>query len=389
MFLWYFPAQNGNTKAPLLIWLQGGPGGSSLFGLFAENGPMDLTSDLQPIARPSTWNAEYSMLFIDNPVGAGYSYTGTGNGYCKDETCVANNLYSLLTQFYQVFTEEIPNPLFVTGESYAGHYVPAISYKIHKMNQNNPTIFINLKGLAIGDGWIDPVNMVPAYPDLIFNIGMADEREKRVLQEYSDRTVEAILDQNWQEAFEVWDEMINGDIYPYPNYFHNISGSNDYDNFLNTNAPASFDYFYPYVTSPDVRTAIHVGDLPFNDGSICESNLVEDFMKSLKPELETLLDAGYPTLIYSGQLDVIIGATLTEAFMPTVDWAGQDEYIAASKIIWYDPQTPTDVAGYVRQVRNLQQVIIKGAGHIAPADQPWRSLDMITRFVEGRGYLNG
>lgn len=49
-------------------------------------------------------------------------------------------------------------------------------------------------------------------------------------------------------AFEVWDRMLNGDIFPYPNYFHNISGSNDYDNFLNTNAPKSFGYYHPFMT---------------------------------------------------------------------------------------------------------------------------------------------
>jgi len=328
------------------------------------------------------------MIFIDNPVGAGFSYTGTGTGYCTNETCVANNLYSLMQTFYTVFPEEIFNDLYITGESYAGHYVPAFGYKIHEMNQKSPppAIVMPLKGIAIGDGWVDPVNMVPAYPDLIYNIGMADENQKRKIQEYCDGTVDAIIAEQWIQAFDIWDEFINGDEYPYPNYFHNISGSNDYDNLLNTNAPASFSYYYEYVNEPSVRDAIHVGNQPFNDGSACEANLLGDFMKSLRPQLTTLLDANYKVLIYSGQLDIIIGATLTEAFMPLIPWSGQQEYIQADRLIWYSPYDPEEVAGYVRVVKNLQQVIVRGAGHIVPGDQPWRALDMITRFISDVPY---
>jgi vitellogenic carboxypeptidase-like protein len=99
MFFWYFPAQNGDANAPLIIWLQGGPGGSSMFGLFSEMGPWSLDEKLNLIPRPETWNGKYKMLFIDNPVGAGYSSPATEGGYCTNtRECVAANLHSLLTQ---------------------------------------------------------------------------------------------------------------------------------------------------------------------------------------------------------------------------------------------------------------------------------------------------
>jgi len=387
MFIWYFPPQTGNINAPLIIWLQGGPGGSSLFGLFAENGPLDLTEDLEVFARTTTWNQKYGMIFIDNPVGAGFSYTGTGQ-YCTNETCVANNLYSLLLTFYAVFPETAGNDLYITGESYAGHYIPAFGYKIFQENnkQPPPPFKIPLKGVAIGDGWVDPINMIPAYPNLFWNLGLADENQRRRVEEYCDDTIDNIIAENWVEAFNIWDEMINGDVYPYPNYYHNITGSNDYDNFMDTNPPASFDYFSEYVNQPYVRQAIHVGDAPFNDGSVCEKNLLGDFMKSLKPQLTTLLDNNYKVLIYSGQLDIIIGAVLTESFLPTVAWNGQQQYIMADRIIWKVQPTDSEVAGYVRVVKNMQQVIVRGAGHIVPADQPDRALDMITRFIDGVPY---
>jgi vitellogenic carboxypeptidase-like protein len=143
--------------------------------------------------RPITWNTEYDMLFIDNPVGAGFSYTTKDEGYCKDtHECVARNLYSCILQFYTMFPAKQTNPLWITGESYGGHYVPAISYYIHTKNQANPDIVIPFKGCAIGDGWIDPVNMIGGYPDMIYNMGLCDENEKVKIQDYCDRSVAAI-----------------------------------------------------------------------------------------------------------------------------------------------------------------------------------------------------
>merc|ERR1711871_577259 len=134
--------------------------------------------------------------------------------------------------------------------------------------------------------------------------------------------------------------------------------------------------------------AVHVGNATLNDGHLCEMHLVEDFMVSFKSELATLLDAKYKVLIYSGQLDVIIGASLTERFMPTVPWSGMKQYWNAERKVWRITPTDPEVAGFVREVENLTQIIVRGAGHIVPADQPKRALDMITRFVEGRHYIN-
>ena len=118
MFWWFFPKPN----KPLLIWLQGGPGGSSMFGLFAEMGPFNANAQKELVKREKgAWTDEYAMLFIDNPVGAGFSFTTSDDGYCNDsKVCVASNLYSLLQQFYGVFPDMLQQQLFITGESYGG-----------------------------------------------------------------------------------------------------------------------------------------------------------------------------------------------------------------------------------------------------------------------------
>lgn len=398
MFTWYFPAQNKDPNAPVVIWLQGGPGAASTFGLFAEMGPLSLEKDaaaesgFRVVDKPSTWNKQYDMLFIDNPVGAGFSYTTTDGGYCRDtKECVARNLYSALDQFYKVFPQKLRNGLWITGESYGGHYVPAISYYIHEQNKKTgadaPRVRIPFRGCAVGDGWIDPVEMLPAYPDMLYNQGSIDESEKAQITALVTDAAQKIRDGDYKGSFDVWDKMLNGDVWPYANLFHNFTGSNDYDNFMRTNAPEELDYFGAFLNAPSVRRSLHVGNHTMQDGHDCEMHLLSDFMVSLKEELAALMDdPAYRVVVYSGQLDVIIGAALTERFLPTVQWAGAAEYKKAKKAVWRIKPTDTEVAGYVRQVRNFTQVVIRGAGHLCPFDQPERSLDMIERLVEGRAY---
>jgi vitellogenic carboxypeptidase-like protein len=190
-------------------------------------------------------------------------------------------------------------------------------------------------------------------------------------------------------AFNLWDEMLNGDIFPYPNYFHNITGSNNYDNLMMTNNPPDESYFAKYLNQPDIRKAIHVGDACFGcNAGTCEKNLMSDFHVSLRPELESILKKGLRVLVYSGQLDIIIASALTERFLPYLEWQRSENFLAAPKKVWRVEATDVEVAGFVQEVPGFQRVVVRGAGHIVPFDQPRRSLDMITRFVEGLAYTN-
>ena len=134
MFFWSFPAQSRNPAAPLVIWLQGGPGGSSMFGALVENGPFSVdSSTLEPVAREFNWNTDHHLLYIDNPVGAGFSFT-ENNGYVENEQEVSENLYSLLEQWYHVFPAMRACDLWITGESYvsseAGREEAGYGYQI-------------------------------------------------------------------------------------------------------------------------------------------------------------------------------------------------------------------------------------------------------------------
>ena len=112
----------------------------------------------------------------------------------------------------------------------------------------------------MGDGWIDPVNMLGGYPDMMYNQGLLSELERGLIKKLSDEAADLIRAGEYLKSFDVWDKMLNGDVWPYGNLFHNLTGLNDYDNFMNTDPPEELDYFGPYLSAPSVRKALHVGN---------------------------------------------------------------------------------------------------------------------------------
>ncbi|XP_060052016.1 probable serine carboxypeptidase CPVL isoform X1 [Erinaceus europaeus] len=384
LFFWFFPAQVQPSDAPVVLWLQGGPGGSSLFGLFVENGPYFVTSNLTVRARDFPWTNTLSMLYIDNPVGTGFSFTDDSHGYAVNEDDVAENLYSALIQFFQLFPEYKNNDFYATGESYAGKYVPAIAYYIHILNPRMDTQ-INLKGIAIGDPYSDPESIIEGYAAFMYQVGLLDENQRKYFQKQCDESIKYIKEKKWFRAFEIMDKLLDGDLTSDSSYFQNVTGCSNYYNILQCKDPEDQLYYGKFLSLPQVRQAIHVGNRTFNDGSEVEKYLREDTVKSVKPWLTEIMN-NYKVLIYSGQLDIIVAAPLTEQSLMTMNWKGAQKYKKAERKIWKIFKSDNEVAGYVRQADNFSQVIVRGGGHILPYDQPLRSFDMINRFVFERGW---
>ncbi|VDO71668.1 unnamed protein product [Haemonchus placei] len=148
------------TQAPLVLWLNGGPGSSSLEGLFFENGPFRIGKDGQTVTRnPYAWNQFANVLYLESPVGVGYSYSTDGQlpQYSDDVTAAEN--YVALVDFFNLYPEYQTRPFYTTGESYAGVYIPTLSALLIQGIQNG-TLNINYKGLAIGNGVLNkPTDM--------------------------------------------------------------------------------------------------------------------------------------------------------------------------------------------------------------------------------------
>lgn len=190
LFYWFFEisdASKNNDMTPLIVWLNGGPGASSMTGLLAELGPYRLTKDGHLIPNPYSWSSVGHLLFFDQPVGTGYSTVRDDNGYVTNQDDMAQQLYRAIQGFLELHPEYVSNPMFICGESYAGKYVPSISHYIHERNaelalgsgdrKSSDDVVVNLKGVAIGNGEMWPVLQTRSVPDYALALGLIDSQQ--------------------------------------------------------------------------------------------------------------------------------------------------------------------------------------------------------------------
>ncbi|KAK4875528.1 hypothetical protein RN001_011950 [Aquatica leii] len=377
LFFWFFPSEINYESAPVVLWLQGGPGASSLIGLFVEIGPFYVKNKHGLKRRPHYWSQTHSVIYIDSPVGSGYSFTDK-EGLAQNQTLIGQHLYSALLQFFQLFPELQKNAFFVTGESYAGKYVPVLSYEIMKQNPSAKQK-INLEGLAIGNGLCDPENQL-GYAEYLYQIGLIDIATKSIVQTMVDEGIKKIHKQQWEEASDDLHKIIIGSDNEF-SLFKNVTGFSNYFNILYLNDTTT-DNMEKYVIRSDVKAAIHVGNTAFSDGNEVLRAMKSDFAKSVAPLFTELLD-NYKVLLYNGQLDVIIAYPLTVNFIQKLKFSGSEEYKTAKRHQWI---IDGDVAGYVKQAGNLTEILVRNSGHFVPTDQPVWALDMLTRFTGGKPF---
>ncbi|XP_018496916.1 probable serine carboxypeptidase CPVL [Galendromus occidentalis] len=380
LFFWFFPARNLRKDAPTLLFLQGGPGASSMFSIFIETGPYRINEKLTTELREVAWSHDFNMLYIDNPVGTGFSFTGSDAGFVTTEEEVGRDLFEALQQFFTLFNEYADNEFYVSGESYAGKYVPATAYTIHK---NRGRAKMKLSGIIIGDGWTDPINMMD-YDQLLQQLGLISAIQADHFKKVQDQAKAFIRQGNYGNAYKIMNELMDGDQLPYKSYFYNATGLDFYFNLLQSSAPPEFEYYPKFLQLNETRRAIHVGSLPFNDGSKVENKLMLDQYVSAKAFVEEILNNDYKVLIYNGQLDLIVPYALTMKFIRNLDWKNASKFISAPRTIWKNPAgTPV---GYVHRLGNFTEALVRNAGHMVPYDQPVNALDLITRFIYNKPF---
>ncbi|KAI0327526.1 alpha/beta-hydrolase [Cubamyces sp. BRFM 1775] len=164
------PASQNNTD-PWILWIQGGPGSSGMLGLSTENGPIHVLSNGSWVTNPYSWNTLADTIWIDQPVGTGFSTSDT-HGYVADEDQMAEDFLGFLRNLVKIFPSLATRPLYLTGESYAGTYIPYIVKHLFAQEKSP----VNLRKFAIGDGSLGSfatirhlpvINILETYPALI------------------------------------------------------------------------------------------------------------------------------------------------------------------------------------------------------------------------------
>ena len=157
---WLTLSESNPATDPLVVWLQGGPGCSSLFGMLYENGQFrfsgetdNSTSLPQLVQNQYAWTKVANMLWLEQPVGVGFSYCLNNNCTCNREGCPFGiDAYNFFVNFFKGFPELAKLDLHISGESYGGVYVPFVADAILTGNQQKQNTPVNLKGILIGNG---------------------------------------------------------------------------------------------------------------------------------------------------------------------------------------------------------------------------------------------
>ncbi|KAG9136611.1 hypothetical protein Leryth_020278 [Lithospermum erythrorhizon] len=381
MFYFFFESRN-SKKDPVVIWLTGGPGCSSELALFFENGPFKISNNLSLEWNEYGWDQASNLLYVDQPIGTGFSFSTDKRDVVHDETGVGNDLYDFLQTFFVEHPELAENDFYITGESYAGHYIPAIAARVHQGNKAKEGIHINLKGFAIGNGLTDPAIQYAAYTDYALDMGLISQTEHDRINKVLPICEAAIKLCGTQgtvsctAAYLVCNTVfssiikIAGDV----NYYDirkKCIGSLCYD----------FSNLEKFMNLDSVRSSLGVEDIEFVSCSttVYQAMLI-DWMRNLEVGIPALLEDDIKMLIYAGEYDLICNWLGNARWVHAMEWFGQKDFGAS-------PEVPFEVdgseAGLLKSYGPLSFLKVHDAGHMVPMDQPKASLEMLKRWMEG------
>jgi vitellogenic carboxypeptidase-like protein len=391
LFFWYFPAKHPKINdAPLIIWLQGGPGSSSMIGLFAEHGPLQFI-DGKLFQRSESWNERYGVLYIDNPVGTGYStvlddnsqecipvYNDLVPAYCGpypvNQAAVAQDMLIFLSRFYGLFPHLASSSLFISGESYAGKYVPNIATALLKEKS------INFKGVMIGDGLIDPSSQIHGSIEQALLFGLISPSQAAVLKQIASDAVLAGKRQDYLKASDMRLKILNS--------IEEFSGGINLYDIRKEKLNNSYQDIQTFMQLDSTKKMLHVSpDSNFLvRNPIVKSVFHGDIFKSSLDKINLLLEKRVPVLIYAGQFDlrdgipgilpnVILGQY---SLISNLEWSKKYEFLNSTR---HQLMDGSNIVGYQTSYASLTLVELRNAGHLAPMDQPKYCKQMIYRFI--------
>jgi len=291
----------------------------------------------------------------------------------------------LCKSFYRIYPKYSKLDFYILGESYAGHYVPAISYRIQQGNKNKEGIFIPLKGLAIGNGWVDPYRQYPGYPDFAYKNGLINEVEylgDAVALGYCQSLISAGATLEAMEACSLLMEGVLAEMGFNLGYY-----PNPYDYTIPCAAPPlcyDFSLMDSFLAQPYVLKALGVSpNAEYSDcNQVVHTLLLMDWMTNLDVRIPSLLQ-DYRVLVYSGELDFICNWMGGYYWASELNWPGKQQFNQTAFADWYVQKS---VAGQFKTVDNFTFLKVAKAGHMVPMDQPANALDMLKRFLQNRPF---
>ncbi|KAJ3069682.1 hypothetical protein HDU98_007269 [Podochytrium sp. JEL0797] len=389
-FFWYFPAETqSDASNNLVIWLNGGPGASSMEGSWIENGPILFQDDGTLTANPFSWHKQANILYVDQPVGTGFSFDTLTTHDTYGQAGVATYFYTFLDNFMNVFPELKTNDLYITGESYAGMYIPYIANGMLQTKTWSDGSKINLQGIALGNPSSTTI-MSPPNPsaavndyDYFHDAGFFTFPNASTLQPQAAALADQCRNATLEQAarlpagcflmgflMESYSTLLGASTPTCPATFSPYKidalipchASDQY--WMRENAVQT------YLNLPAVQQAIHVADKVPAGFSWTEQARLMHFDDSQDESsfllFERIVAAGVKVLVYDGVLDSAINYVSLERLLGNTTWGGVEGFVGASK----EWMVGAGLGGKIWSERGLTYIRVENAGHLVAADAP-------------------
>ncbi|KAH7729145.1 Protein F41C3.5 [Aphelenchoides avenae] len=331
-----FRQYSGYLKASqtrfLHYWYNGGPGCSSMFGNLAEIGPFLLNNDLQTLREnPYTWNKFASVVFIDAPGGVGFSYTTSDDDKKYDDNRTSAENYRAIKDFFGIYPQFRKHAIFLSGESYAGIYIPTLASRIIEGQHD---FVINLKGVAIGNGLLDVPLRKRTNVEFFYGHGYVGQDIWKQYEQV-DRVNKIIINimrsttNSAGDSFNIYDIYRNcrrqtgpaaEDILDFELALEQRSLAEEIEHANATDSPdGSMPFCFPdlatYLNQKDVRKALHVPP-DVRDWKMCKGREIAPYGRQLDviKELQQITDSGIRVLLFYGDTDGMCNFLMGQKF---------------------------------------------------------------------------
>ncbi|XP_074317152.1 serine carboxypeptidase-like 45 [Silene latifolia] len=397
LFYYFVEAEVDPQTKPLVLWLNGGPGCSSLgVGAFSENGPFRPKRNVL-VKNEYSWNKEANMLYLETPVGVGYSYSADITGYdsVSDAVTARDNLI-FLQRWFKKFPQYKHRDFFITGESYAGHYIPQLAKLIVEFNKKEK--LFNLKGIALGNPVLEYATDFNSRAEYFWSHGLISDSTyniftkacnySRYVTEYYSGSVSPICSKVMRQVgtetsrfVDKYDVTLDVCISSVLSQSKIISPQEQTGESVDV---CIEDETVSYLNRPDVKKALHARLVNVRRWEVC-SNVLD--YKLLDVQIPTITIVGslvknrIPVLVYSGDQDSVIPLTGSRTL---VNRLAQELKLNATVPyrVWFAGQ---QVGGWTEAYGDiLSFATIRGASHEVPFSQPERSLVLFKSFLESR-----
>ncbi|XP_077459560.1 lysosomal protective protein [Stigmatopora argus] len=413
---WLVESQNSPASDPVVLWLNGGPGCSSLDGLLTEHGPFLIEDDgvtLRP--NPNSWNKIANMLYLESPPGVGFSYSDDGD-YATNDTEVSLLNYLALKEFFRLYPELSANGLFLTGESYAGIYVPTLAERVmeddvlrlqgvavgngmssYELNDNSLVYFAYYHGLLGSDLWSrlqagccrDAPCDFHRNPDPGCSAALADVQDVIYNSGLNVYNLYAPCPGGAPRRFSVeGGQMVLRDLGHF--FIHHVETQMWKKKLLGLVSRGTPVRLEPactnstpathFLNDPYVRRALHISDAAPR-WSICSSEVYLNYGRlypDVKKQYLKLLSAlKYRVLVYNGDVDMACNYMGDEWFVESLN-----QQVQVNRRPWlYEDEAGRQVGGFVKEFDNLVFLTVKGSGHMVPTDKAAAAFAVFSRFI--------